>query len=311
MEITKLSASAMEVAELCLSRWDADNKAGRIGFKSGIPAMVGSACHGAGQDLSSKRLSCPTRWIACSRTSRFSTCSPTWKSSATSTSTRPPTRTGWGFMKKWFACTSWDGFKVLMVEEKLNFPVPTGRLNPDGTKETIPFNFIFDRFDQMDEEGVFRVVDYKTLSQPLSPMDLHDKIQPRAYGLAAQILHPEATKIWVGFDMWRWESPIETFYTREDNIVTWNRIKGCGPQDRRARPRPDRPSDWRAPGYPRDAQLELRLVHPQEYLQRCGGERQGRWGVPLPGPTVSDRCARPAEDAGQGCYRCRSRSLTS
>lgn len=237
MDIVKLSASAMEVAELCLSRWDADNKAGRIGQESGHYAKVGSACHGAMEQYVRKAVM-STEMDRTWRTLEVLYMQSYMEVFGTLDTDAESYKDGLTLIKKWFERTIFDdSFTVLMVEEKLNFQVPTGELLPDGTKETIPFNFIFDRFDQTGETE-YRVVDYKTLSQPLSPMDLHDKIQPRVYGLAAQILHPDATKVWVGFDMLRWEGSIETFYTREDNIATWNRIKRavrkikeCDPND--------------------------------------------------------------------------------
>lgn len=122
-------------------------------------------------------------------------------------------------LKAWFKRMdgTWDDFEVVSCEVKENFPVKT-------SVGEIPLNFIWDRHDKLDE-GVYRVVDYKTNKWGINPGDLKNKIQARVYGLAAQIKYPDATRIWVEFDMLRHEGPVAIVFTREDNIATWGFIK--------------------------------------------------------------------------------------
>src|SRR5699024_4479079 len=69
-------------------------------------------------------------------------------------------------------------------------------------------------------ETEWEVVDYKTVRVPIQPDDLDTKIQARAYSLAIQIKHPEATKIKVTFDLLR-HDPVSIEFTRDDNIAFW------------------------------------------------------------------------------------------
>jgi hypothetical protein len=105
---------------------------------------------------------------------------------------------------------------VLSCEVKDNFQIKT-------SAGEIPFNYIWDRADQIDET-TYRVIDYKTLRAPVSAEDLKRKIQPRAYALAAAIKWQHAERIWITFDMLRYE-PVGVVFTREDNIATWNYLK--------------------------------------------------------------------------------------
>ena len=107
--------------------------------------------------------------------------------------------------------------KVLSVETKENFPIKT-------SVGEIPWNFIYDRLDQIDEE-TYEVVDYKTIRQYHTPEMLKKKIQPRSYALAAQIKFPNAKRIWVSFDMLRHDGPVGVVFTREENADTYRYIK--------------------------------------------------------------------------------------
>ncbi len=107
--------------------------------------------------------------------------------------------------------------KVLTCEVKRNFEVKTS-VGP------IPFNFIYDREDQISEKE-FHVVDYKSIRAYVKAEDLKKKIQPRAYALAAQILHPEAERIWVSFDMLRHDGIVGTVFNRDENAATYRYLK--------------------------------------------------------------------------------------
>jgi hypothetical protein len=68
------------------------------------------------------------------------------------------------------------------------------------------------------------VIDYKTITRPISPEGLKDKVQARCYGLAAQLQYPMADKIWVTFDLLRYE-PVGIVFTKDDNRATWRYLK--------------------------------------------------------------------------------------
>lgn len=107
--------------------------------------------------------------------------------------------------------------KVLSVEVKENFKIKW----PDG--DEIPFNYIFDREDEWDD-GSIEVVDYKSISFPLSPDMMRNKFQVRAYGLATQIRYPNAPGVWITYDMLRHE-PVSVYLKKEDNAQTWRYLK--------------------------------------------------------------------------------------
>lgn len=119
---------------------------------------------------------------------------------------------GWGLLTKWLDRQDWQGRTVLSAEQKKNFVIKS-------SAGDIPFNYIMDRVDRLDN-GDIEVTDYKTLSQPISPEKLRYKIQARAYALAAQLEHPDANRIWVTFDMLRFE-PVGVVFTKEENRETW------------------------------------------------------------------------------------------
>ena len=119
-------------------------------------------------------------------------------------------------LQKWLARQDWTRRTVLSVEQKLNFMLPT-------SAGEIKFNYIMDRMDRLDD-GAIEVIDYKTISRPIQPEDLKMKVQPRTYGLAAQMLYPDAERIWVTFDMLRFD-PIGIVFTKEENRATYRFLR--------------------------------------------------------------------------------------
>jgi hypothetical protein len=89
--------------------------------------------------------------------------------------------------------------------------------------KTIPFTFIWDRCDRHDD-GTIEVVDYKTVIKPVQPNELKQRIQPRAYALAAMIKYPNATRILVTYDLLRYET-VGTYFSREECIDTWRYLQ--------------------------------------------------------------------------------------
>lgn len=123
---------------------------------------------------------------------------------------------GLGMCVKWLDRQDWSGREVLSTEQKLEFPLPT-------SIGDIPFRYIWDRCDRLDD-GSIEVVDYKTIMRPVQPEDLKHKIQPRAYALAAQLQYPDAKRIWVTYDMLRYE-PVGVVFTVEENRETYRYLR--------------------------------------------------------------------------------------
>lgn len=111
----------------------------------------------------------------------------------------------------WLVRQDWTGRTVVTIESKEHFMIPT-------SAGEIKVNFIIDRLDLVDD--VPEVVDYKTISRPLSPEQLKDKVQARIYALAAQLKYPDAEKVWVIFDLLRYDR-VGVVFTREENRETW------------------------------------------------------------------------------------------
>lgn len=214
MEPKSFSASSLNVAELCLARYEAENHK-RLPSMSGKAADTGTAVHGALEhfvkgvfldkefEWNNKKLLTDLYKISYVET---------FNSADLET---PEFYDGLELTNRWHERTEITD-QVLSCEVKENFPLNTslGR---------IPFNYIWDRSDQIDEV-TYRVVDYKTVRLPISPEEMKRRIQPRAYALAAQIKWPHAEKIWVTYDLLR-HDPVGAVFTRDDNAAFWAYLK--------------------------------------------------------------------------------------
>lgn len=210
-----LSASSLDVAELCLARWEAEYFHRGRGIAN-TAASTGTAVHGAlemyvKQCIMEKKFE-PTikQLLEFFRMSYMAT----FGSGDFSTEDYLDGET---MLKAWHKRTDFSKFKVVSCEIKDNFALPT-------SAGEIPFNYIWDRFDQIDET-TYRVTDYKTNRWPVNPDDLRKKVQARAYALAAAIqLKREGkpvTRIWVSFDMLRHDGPVSIVFSRDDNTAFW------------------------------------------------------------------------------------------
>lgn len=218
---SSLSASSLNVAELCLARWKAENFHRSKGM-GGSAANLGTSCHGA-LEMFIKHTrpelgGVPGNWdikllLDLYKLSYMDTFNTVDASGEIYDD-------GVAMLTRWYERQSLEGVVVLSTEKKDNFPIPT-------SAGEIPFNYIWDRFDQIGERE-FKVVDYKTNRWGLNPGDLKKKIQARCYGLAAAIQLKaqglEYDKIWVEFDLLR-HDPVGIVYSHEENIATWTFIK--------------------------------------------------------------------------------------
>jgi hypothetical protein len=210
-----LSASALNTANLCLSRYEAENiiRAARV---ENDAAGLGTACHGALEryikHIKFDKPGTPqdfqllVMFFHVSFGEVFGGFEPS----------DPRYKDGLKMLKAWFERTDLSETEVISCEVKSSFPVKT-------SIGSIPFNYIWDRCDRTGKNEI-TVIDYKSSQFNVTPDDLKDKIQARSYGLAAQIQFPEAERIWVKFDMLR-HDVVGTVFTKEENRETYKFIR--------------------------------------------------------------------------------------
>lgn len=213
MQPKSFSASALHVAELCPARYKAENidRARGIGNDA---ANLGTSVHGALELFMQARMrdeNPDLKYLHDMFRLSF------MQTFGTADTDREDYLEGMDMLTKWLKRQEFDTYTVLSCEVKENFMVPT-------SIGDIPFNYIWDRHDQLGENE-YRVVDYKTNRWGINPQDLKKKVQARAYGLAAQIKYPDAERIWVEFDMLRHDGPVGIVFTRDENAATWRFIK--------------------------------------------------------------------------------------
>lgn len=219
MKPKSFSASALHVAELCLDRYRAENIERSRGI-GGTAASLGTSVHGALEmyvklvyleKKAKPELKMLLDFFKMSYISTFGS-----NDIATEDFTD-----GVKMLKDWFKRDelSQPNRVVLSCEVKTNFQIAT-------TLGPIPFNYIWDRFDQTGPNE-FTVVDYKSNRWGINPQDLKGKLQARCYALAAaiQLKEKKPDRIWVQFDMLRHEGPVGVVFSPEDNAATWRYIK--------------------------------------------------------------------------------------
>ena len=210
-----LSASAVVVADGCLSRWVAENDVRGRGIERSF-TQTGTACHNALEPYVKACYIDKTKEPSFELLMSFYEVSfmQTYQSSDFK---RAEFKDGKALLKAWFERTDFSTFEVISVEERKQFQLKT-------KAGEIPFTYIIDRLDKLGP-GVYRVTDYKTNAFGLSAEGLRDKIQARVYALAIMLTHPDATEIWVEFDMLRHEGPVGTVFTVEDCRDTWSFLR--------------------------------------------------------------------------------------
>ena len=215
-----VSASALENAQQCLARYKATAIERGAGMNNPA-AMLGTTLHGALEVFIEPNMIKAGMWdwdwlLTCYKISFENIFGPTGPKDVFDD--------GRDILLKWYNRPDQQedirSVEIISREVKKNFPVPYV-LN--GSKQTVPCNYIIDRMDKMDD-GVYRVVDYKSQRVPLSPEEMRIKIQPRLYALATRIEYPDAKEIWVQYDFLRHDR-IAVRFSRDDNVETWEWLK--------------------------------------------------------------------------------------
>jgi len=221
MKLKTISASSLLTFEECPSRFEAENvnftpRAGGDG-----PAKLGTVVHDALKDyvqivyvdkVREESLPLLLRMFSAHFNTVFNTADQT----------SDFYRDGTDMCTRWFERTYFDETtEILYLEEKFSIDINT-------KNGPIPYNFIWDRCDKITKDGkvIIRVVDYKTIREPLSPEQLHQKLQARMYAFAAAVKFKgiKVDEIWVAFDLLRYDV-VETSFSRDDNLATWNYIR--------------------------------------------------------------------------------------
>jgi RecB family exonuclease len=126
--------------------------------------------------------------------------------------------------RRWFSHQDWTGREVLSTESKEFFSIPYEYMvEGELMKAEMEFTYIWDRCDRLDN-GAIDVIDYKTVTRPITADDMRARIQPRLYGLAAQLKYPNAERIWVTYDLLRYE-PVGVVFTKDDNRETYRYLQ--------------------------------------------------------------------------------------
>lgn len=201
MELRSLSATSARVYELCPARWQAEFEK-RGGSPSGDAANLGTACHHAF-----------LRFVASGRhlksVSPIDDCNRYFDEKYDELFSDDRRRAeGHKLCAKWVGRQNWANRQVLRLEEKRELTLETA-------EGPVAFRYIMDREDLLIDDHEIEVIDYKSVSMPLPPEELRNRIQARAYAWAAMKEHPEVERVWVTFDLLRYE-PISLAFTRAD-----------------------------------------------------------------------------------------------
>lgn len=221
-----LSATALETAVACPASWVATYYE-RGEDEKGIPALLGTACHGAIEDFT-RRAHIEKKILPI-----WSELYALWQmhyqlNIPNESRSKELFNDGEEMLSNWWKRDKFganpEGLElpqIISLEQKNSYPIQT-------SAGEIPFNYIYDRCDliegTLENPEVVEVVDIKTVRMPIRADDLEHKFQARCYALMAQISYPNAKRIWITFDLLRY-GPVSRAFSREENIATWKRIK--------------------------------------------------------------------------------------
>jgi hypothetical protein len=219
---TSISASSLKTAEECLAKYKAYYIDKADGFGNDA-ATLGTTIHSALEKFLSPTVRTSVGWDFDILLSLFGVFFDK-NFNRIERDSDPVYQDGVRILTNWFHRPGQYGdinnVTIISQEVKSEFKVP---YILDGIKQFIPFRYIIDRLDQISSD-IYRVVDYKSQRSPLKAEELRKSVQARGYGLATQIMYPEAKEIQVQFDFLRYQS-VTIFLTRKDNERTWEYLK--------------------------------------------------------------------------------------
>lgn len=223
-----LSATATHVYDLCPKRFEAE-KVTSVPTKGGKAADLGTAVHDTLErailNFDMKPAGMPLDYLIELWDDVYSEYFPTEEFHDE----------GKVMLEDWWHRQDWSDREVLSCEVKEFFPLNTppgeGWMYPDPTDadpkpspvsggDFVKFNYIWDRADRRPSTGDIEIVDYKSSRIPITPDKLKNLIQARCYALAAQLKYPDAPRIWVVYEMMRYDA-VGAVFTTEENRRTW------------------------------------------------------------------------------------------
>lgn len=226
MRPTSLSATSLNTADGCMARYKAE-VIDRGRGAQGDAAVVGLLCHETLEHL--LRGVFIRRDMTWNKATLEAVFNAAYEKLVGADRTRPEYGEAYGLVLKWFSADGrleyFNSVQIVSLEVKNNFPLPVMIPDASGkpTKITVPVNYIMDRVDRIGPNE-YRIVDYKTNWVPVTHDQLRRKIQARLYALALQIIHPDAERIWVEFDLLRHEA-VGIVLTKDDQAETWRMLK--------------------------------------------------------------------------------------
>lgn len=212
------SASALDVADLCLARYKAENIDKGRDFQ-GTAASVGIVCHGTFEDW--------LRWVFIKKELSWDNEDAFREIFEDNYAKVFGGLQGAEYEDAWDLCYRWyhredqeayfASVKIVSLEAKLSHPLKT----PLGVKN---FNYIMDRVDRINDKTI-RVVDYKSNRVALTEDQLRRKRQARLYALMTAIKYKGKgiEHIQVEFDFLR-HRPVRVEFTRDEITETWNQL---------------------------------------------------------------------------------------
>jgi len=194
MKLHHLSASSGKMFESCEAQWSARYVTGGADVGNDAAAL-GTACHAALEALFAE-----TKWDDPECWTKLLDHFDLAYAEAMSDPSHH--EEGVGILRNWFNqqdAQMWDGRNILSLEERLEMDLETKH-------GVIPFVYIIDRLDQMDD-GDLEVVDYKSGRWQLNHKQLRNDLQARSYATAIWRRFPDRSMYWVTFDYLR-DNPV-------------------------------------------------------------------------------------------------------
>lgn len=217
-----ISASALNVAELCLARYKAENIDFTPHTEAKTAANIGTSVHGALEEFVRKVYM--EKAIENTLEALISYYDQSFvKTFGALKKHSPEYIDGHELLEKWFKRTDLSSVEVISVEKKTRMPVPSS-IGP------VPMTYIWDRCDIFYEgdKKILRITDYKTIQRMLSPDNLRGLLQARIYDLAArtQFKDQGIDEYQVVFDLLR-HDPVGVVFSYDEAVSTWEAVKAA------------------------------------------------------------------------------------